>query len=440
MKLYPYQVEGAHFMADRVAAYLGDEMGLGKSAQAIAACDLVRAKSVLALCPAVALTNWMREFRRFQTTHRRVVGISSGSDARATEGVTICSYDLAARQEVHAILMQLRPDVLILDEAHYLKGRKTHRTQAVFGPECDRMGGLAEGAKRVFALSGTPAPNNPAELWPLMRALFPKSITRDGNIMDYWTFLRRFCIWREGMHGTRITGGRNLAELRARLAPHLLRRRKTEVLKDLPPIRFETVTLHPQGPLLDLWQAEDGPEGDELKKLLEQDDADLAEAAVHVAKLRRLTGLAKVASVVELLQDELAGGLNKIVVFAHHREVIQKLADGLSSFGVVVLQGSTPPTQRQAAIDGFQNDPAIRVFVGQLTAAGTAITLTAASNVLFAESSWTPSDNAQAAMRVHRIGQRSGVLVRFATLSGSLDEAITETVRRKTAVLAQIFD
>ena len=180
--------------------------------------------------------------------------------------------------------------------------------------------------------------------------------------------------------------------------------------------------------------------GDEIKKLLEQDDADLAEAAVHVAKLRRLTGLAKVASVVELLQDELAGGLNKIVVFAHHREVIQKLADGLSSFGVVVLQGSTPPTQRQAAIDGFQNDNSIRVFVGQLTAAGTAITLTAASNVLFAESSWTPSDNAQAAMRVHRIGQRSGVLVRFATLSGSLDEAITETVRRKTAVLAQIFD
>ena len=261
MKLYPYQVVGSQFLAARYAAYLADEMGLGKTPTTVAACDLLGAQSILVICPSVARPHWEREFRRFQTIRRRVVGISSGSDVRATDGVSIISFDLAARPDVHAVLMQLRPDVLILDEAHYLKTRQSLRTQAIFGPKCDRVGGLAENAQRVFALSGTPAPNNAAELWPLMRALFPKSINRDGKVMDYLTFMHRFCTWRESIHGTRITGGRNLAELRARLTPHLLRRRKAEVLTDLPPIRFETIALAPHGPLLELRHAEDGPEG-----------------------------------------------------------------------------------------------------------------------------------------------------------------------------------
>jgi SWI/SNF-related matrix-associated actin-dependent regulator 1 of chromatin subfamily A len=163
--------------------------------------------------------------------------------------------------------------------------------------------------------------------------------------------------------------------------------------------------------------------------------------SVALARLRRLTGIAKASTTVELLQDELAtGALDKVVVFAHHREVLRTLAAGLARFGVVTVDGDTSPARRQAAIDRFQTDSATRVFLGQITAASTAITLTAACHVVFAEASWVPADNLQAAKRVHRIGQTRPVLVRFISLAGSLDEAITEVLRRKTRLLAQIMD
>ena len=187
---------------------------------------------------------------------------------------------------------------------------------------------------------------------------------------------------------------------------------------------------------------EDGPEGEAILAVLRDanGEKDLAKLVVHVAELRRITGLAKVQPVIEQLKDELAGGLKKIVLFAHHKDVITGLLDGLKDYNPVALFGGVSPSARQTAIDSFQNNPEIRIFIGQLAAAGTAITLTAASDVLFIESSWVPAENAQAAMRVHRIGQKDSVLIRFATLAGSLDEWITETVRRKTAVLSELFD
>ncbi len=96
---------------------------------------------------------------------------------------------------------------------------------------------------------------------------------------------------------------------------------------------------------------------------------------MHVAELRRLTGLAKVRPVLTQLSDEMDAGLDKAVLFAHHREVIQGLEEGLHDFGAVSIHGGTPTRKRQHAIDGFQNDPKVRVFIGQLSAAGTAITL-----------------------------------------------------------------
>lgn len=439
--LYQYQREGATFLAGRQAGLLCDEMGLGKTPQAIVACDLVNAKSILVLCPAVARGNWKREFERFQTLDRQIHVIASATDAQKpiVDGVVICSYDLAAKAVVRDQLLTRFNDVLVLDEVHYLKGRKTARTKSVFGPECGGIGGLAGVSARVFALTGTPAPNNPAELWPIMRALFPEAITRGGKTMSYWSFVRRYCEVQETPFGVKIVGGKNLAELKAALSTVAIRRLKKDVLPDLPPIRFETVTLTSTKSMAALIKLEEGKEGAAVKKAL-QDGADLKNVAVASAKLRRLTGILKSELVVDLLKNDLENGMDKVVVFAYHQDVIQRLAEGLEDFGVVRLYGGTYPDSRSKVIDKFQNDPTTRVFVGQITAAGTAITLTAASNVLFAESSWTPADNAQAAMRVHRIGQNNSVLIRFATLSGSLDEAITETVKRKTEVLAQLFD
>ena len=439
--LFPYQQQGAAFLSQHENGFLADEMGLGKSAQAISACDFVGANRVLVLCPASARINWAREFEKFQQTDRQIQVILSKADRVNTTGVTICSYDLTIRSEVQSKLFAGKFDVIILDEAHFLKNRKARRTQAVLGHNCSRIAGLIENAKQVYALSGTPAPNHPDELWPVTHALFPKALMYKEKVLDYWSFLKRFCRYNQGPFGIKITGGRNIPELRERLRPYLLRRKKSQVLLELPELRMTSITLEPKKLLQELKDIEAGPQGDRIREVLENadDQGGLAKAAFHVAQLRRLTGLSKVQPVIDLIKDELSGGLDKIVLFAYHREVIDQLLIGLHDSGAVALHGGITAKQRQHVIDCFQQDHHTHVFIGQITAAGTAINLTAASDLLFVEPSWVPAENLQAAMRVHRIGQKRGVLIRFVLLSGSLDERITDTLRRKTAVLNELF-
>lgn len=415
--LFPYQQIGAAFLAARGRALLADEMGLGKSAQAIAATQSAcGAPDVAVVCPASVRQNWYREFERFW-------------DGLVSYDLTVESYDKVAR----GALADRRFDVLILDEAHYLKTRTAKRTKAILGEKCDGVGGLVERAGHVFCLTGTPTPNNPSELWPLLRAVMPDAIT-DDKPMSWSRFIHRYCRLRDNGFALEIVGGRNLSELRERMAPFVLRRRKSEVLAELPPLRLEPLHLDADLVLppevltvvrdVDTELDVNGIEG-------------LASLIPHVATLRRLTGMAKAPKVAEWVCDWLDGCDGKIVVFVHHREVID-LLQGVFGANCVVVAGDTPVAKRQAAVDAFQcGSP--RVFVGQLQAAGTGITLTAASDVVFAESSWVPAENEQAAMRVHRIGQRNACLVRFATLPGSIDERIQRAVMRKMADIKQLF-
>lgn len=440
--LYPYQHQGAAFLSQKENGYLGDDMGLGKCAQAISACDFAGAKRILVIGPASARTNWLREFQKFQTIDRPLQVIFSATDSINSTGVSICSYDLIVRKEVQAELFSSNYDVIILDEVHFLKNRKARRTQAVLGQCCSRIGGLIENAKQVYALSGTPAPNGPDELWTVIHALFPKALIHNGKVLDYWSFLRRFCRYYQGPYGIKITGGRNISELRARLRPYLLRRTKSQVLRELPELRISSITLDPKTLIKELSDIEASMQGDRIREVLENaDEKDgLAKIAYHVAQLRRLTGLSKVQPVVDLVKNELKSGLEKVVLFAYHRDVIDQLMLELHEAGVVALHGGVSPKQRQHSIDSFQQDRNTRIFIGQITAAGTAINLTAASNLIFVEPSWVPAENLQAAMRVHRIGQKRGVLIRFVLLANSLDERITDTLRRKTAVLNELFN
>jgi SWI/SNF-related matrix-associated actin-dependent regulator 1 of chromatin subfamily A len=410
MNLYPYQQTGAEFLAARKAALLADEMGLGKSAQAIAACDELMARDVVVVCPASVRENWRREFKKFSWT-----GIEP----------SVLSYDTA--RILGGGSPHLPCDVLILDEAHYLKSTDAKRTQAILGES-----GLIHQAEIVFLLTGTPMPNNPSELWPALHALFPEAImSTSGKPYSFWQFAKKYCVVKNNGFGMQIVRGKNLDQLKEKMAPFMLRRLKEEVMPDLPDIRWSElfveagVAFHePTSELALVRQALQNEGVDGLRKI-----------AHHVATLRRLTGLAKVAPVIEWVKDWLDAGGGKIVLFAHHREVLHELAHKIE--GGVLLTGST--TDRQSMVDRFQNDPDCRVFIGQIQAAGTGITLTAASDVLFVESSWVPAENQQAAMRIHRIGQRNACLVRVATLAGSIDEDIAKACVRKMNDIRQLF-
>jgi len=167
---------------------------------------------------------------------------------------------------------------------------------------------------------------------------------------------------------------------------------------------------------------------------------ELHAAELHLSRVRRLTGLLKAPLVADYATTVLEGGEPKVIIFAHHLEVIEKLKNALLDYHPVVLTGATGPVQRQQAIDDFQAKPEAQVFIGQITAAGTAITLTAAKHVLFAEADWVPANNWQAMSRAHRIGQQDGVLVEFLSIPDSIDERIGDALARKARDFAAIFD
>jgi SWI/SNF-related matrix-associated actin-dependent regulator of chromatin subfamily A-like protein 1 len=424
-QLFPYQQEGVDFLAGRTAALLADDPGLGKSIQAIRAADKARVLTVLVVCPAGVVENWKREIAKFRT-----------GDWTAY----VTSYDRAAGKD-HARLLAQEWDVLVLDEAHYLKNLSTKRSKKIYG-DLAEVGpdALAGRATHVWALTGTPMPNDASELFPHLRALAPETITseRTGLVWTYFQFIHAYCAMRNTGFGERIVGSRNEEKLHAKLQGFMLRRRKADVLKDLPPLRFGEVYLEGDTTGLDL------PDVDVVRRALaEEGVAGLRRCAANgsISTLRRLTGLAKAMPAADWIETwlESTPAERKIVVFFHHYAVGEALYDRLHRQAVRV-HGGLKSNERQASIDRLQNDPSVRVFLGQITAAGTGITLTAASDLLFVESSFVPAEMEQAAMRIHRIGQTEPCLVRFAMLSGSIDEDIQRALLRKTASIGKVVD
>jgi SWI/SNF-related matrix-associated actin-dependent regulator 1 of chromatin subfamily A len=279
-------------------------------------------------------------------------------------------------------------------------------------------------------------PNNCTELWPMLRVLWPERCS-----MSLDAFRSYFCDLEWSIHNNdwKVVGNKKekLPELRAMLAGTFLRRLKDQL--KLPPIRFETMVLPGAGADTDaLLDSLD----EELRKLIDRRPPDeaLAVLAQHkgLSAFRRLCGLAKVAATAELLELDFENGMEKVVVFAHHLDVLHRLRARLQAFEPVMFTGSVSADNRQRNVQRFQTDPDCRVALCQIQAGGVGITLTAASEVVFVEQSWTPADNAQAADRCHRIGQSQPVRVRFLSLAGTVDELVAETLARKSRMIAEI--
>jgi len=440
-KPFPHQVEGAVFLASSLPVskaepssdfkLLLDDMGLGKTATTILAADQCPVQKILVICPAVARINWSRELQMWQTIKRSILVIESAKDipqSRAPD-VVIISQNALTSKPILKWLHTQSFELLTIDEAQGFKSMAAKRTKNLYGVQ-----GLARKIKKVWLLSGTICPNNISELHSHFYAMAPEALMHNGMPMSYPAFIDRFTRYTMGDYGPRFWGSKHTDELKARIRPYILRRRLTDVRHELPSITWNMVSVGRQNKII----------RDVEKEIQATFGADVVESILgtgggHITKLRRLLGEAKAPVVVELLKGELEDGLlDKVVVFAWHKDVIKTIAEGLKTFGVRTILGPTPSSQRQSAIDSFQNDPYTRVFVGQLQACSTAITLTSAHQICFAEQSWSPADNAQAAKRCHRIGQENPVMVRMISLAGSIDEAVNQVLRRKTKALSEL--
>jgi len=430
--LYEHQKSGVQWLANRNRAMLLDEQGLGKTITAItAAASLDCSGPILVLCPSVVLWNWQREWKTWDN-RSCVQIIATGKDQiDTTADVVITTHSLLLTPALRKQIVLTAWELVILDEAHMFRTPTAKRTKAFYFAGHS----VVASSNRVWCLTGTPMPNNVSELWTHIRGLAPERLVEKDGALDFFRFRRRFCVLKETRWGVKIIGNRNVSELKRRMEGLTLRRMKKDVL-DLPDIRFKQIMLRPSVLPAKLLKLSDA--------VTTSMNATQGLAAIknseEFARWRRMSGIAKVEPAADLLTMELEDrAIEKIVVFAHHKDVIEGLHDRLSLFGAVVISGSTTTRNRDAAVHAFQNDPCCRVIICNIVAGGTGVTLTAASEVAFVELSPVPGENAQAADRCHRIGQSDKVRVRFVALAGTVDENITEILKNKTRMIREVL-
>lgn len=450
-KLFDYQEKGVEFLVNRKYALLADRMGLGKTLQTIAALDSLGLKHVLVVCPAIARTNWKNEIEKFQKINRDVVIAYELRDLfRNKNGTTIVSYDFVTKyfESFYGF------EAIILDESHYLKTMHAKRTKAVFGKK-----GLVHGAERVWCLSGTPAPNHAAELWPML-------VVFGRTRLKFREFVKKFCNYFPiNTYSLRITGSKKSAipELKKLLEPVMLRRKLEDVSLELPPLVFKTFyveqesfdrrmsmtffkyTLHPEMEKLLAKELKDQTEKiHNVIASVEEKEVDmrmLTPIMNSISTYRKFLGLSKVKGVAEKVSEELKNkDYEKVVIFCIHRDVVAALQVALKDHNPLVIHGSVSHQNRIERIEKFKKLKKHKILIANIVCAGTAINLSFCNQIIFIEQDWVPGNNAQAAMRCHRIGQERPVFVRFAATDDEVDKRIVSVLRRKTEELSKIFD
>lgn len=406
-----YQKAGIHFSKDK-NTLIADEMGLGKTIQAIGVLNLhPEYENILVICPASLRLNWKREIEKW-TVNDYTIGVVNRDDYPENTDILIINYDVV--QKHREKLMEREWDLLIIDEAHYLKNPKAARTQAILG-KGKKIPGI--NAKHRIFLTGTPILNRPVELFPIISSLDPERWN------SFFSYAKRYCAAAGNGWGWDFSGASNLEELQDRLrSTIMIRRLKMDVLTELPSKRRQVIELPADARIKKLlkqettvWDSkreviENLRVALELSKVSDNVEdyrnamANLREGIeahfTEMAKLRQEIAILKVPYVVEHVKN----ATGKVVIFAHHKEVVKELKKELGD-EAVVLVGDTKIEDRQAAVDAFQNDPKILYFIGSIKAAGVGITLTAASHVVFAELDWVPGNISQAEDRCVLEGQ-----------------------------------
>lgn len=435
----PFQRAGIAYALAHTHTLIADEMGLGKTVQAIGVMNAnVDIRSVLVVCPASLKGNWRAELDAW-------FGDGSGFNWRKTKAGHIGHGHLSRSVTVEVVnydmLKHVEPfpyDLAVFDEFQYCKNGKAKRTQLAIA--------LAHAAKKVIGLTGTPINNRPKELYSQLLALksdLAWADTPKGCDKKEVNFLFRYCgpqkVWTGRKYVTSFDGATNLDELQERLRSDLMvRRLKADVLTELPAKVRQVI------PLDVVTGCEDYDIGEITDENYEAVIAGLRKsnkvAFEDISAERHTQAIAKIPQAVEFIREALdADPAKKIIVFAHHHDVLDGLAEGLSEYGIARIDGRTDTATRQAVVQSFQEGPA-RVFVGSLTAASTGLTLTASSHVVFVELDWQPGTMAQAEDRAHRIGQRESVLVQWLVVNGSLDSKIAKILVKKTGVISAALD
>lgn len=455
LEYLPFQKAGIIFASKRKHVLIADQMGLGKTIQAIGVLNMVpEIQRALVVCPASLKLNWYRELNKWLVRKRNVAVADSSWFPPAD--IVVMNYDIMHRHEERLRCEQW--DYLICDEAHYMKNPKARRTMMVLGGKDKQSGREIDpiSARWKVYLTGTPICNRPMELFGLIHSLDSQAWN------SRWKYLQRYCGMVKTRFGYDMSGASNLEELQDRLrSTIMIRRLKKDVLTELPPKRRQVIefavgkadveSVRREVAAFEKWKEvlAELRVAVELSKASErQEDYDdavqrlrqgVSASFAEISKLRHETAVAKIPHVIAHLHDAIDESDEKVILFAHHLDVIQKIADEFGKM-CVTLTGQSLMEDRQRAVDRFQKDASCKLFVGGIMAAGVGLTLTAASHVVFAELDWVPGNVSQAEDRAHRIGQKNSVLVQHLVLEGSLDAKMARTLIHKQEIIDRALD
>jgi SWI/SNF-related matrix-associated actin-dependent regulator 1 of chromatin subfamily A len=419
-----HQKEAIQKLVENKKFILADDMGLGKTTSTIIAALETGAKKILIICPATLKINWKREIENYSD---RPVYIAEGKKFDTNHDFVIINYDIIknfhdTKKKDESQILGAGFDLVVVDEAHYIKNAQAQRTKLI--------NDLVKKVDRLWLLTGTPMTSRPIDYYNLLSLV-------DSPVAKNWmAYVIRYCSGYQFRVGARkvwnVMGSSNLEELRDRTSATILRRLKEDVL-DLPdkiitPVYLRLKSKEYEEVMGDYYNwYEKNPE--ESKSLTVQ--------FTKLTKVRQIIANEKINQTIELAENIVEQG-KKVIIFCNFTDSLNKITEHFGK-SAVKLDGSMTKTERQFAVDQFQENEKISVFVGNIKAAGVGITLTSAEAVIMNDLSFLPSDHSQAEDRAYRYGQKNNVLVYYPIFENTIEGVIYDILAQKKNVIATVM-
>ena len=403
---------------------LADDMGLGKTTSTIIAALETDIKKILIICPASLKINWEREIKNYTD---RTVYICEGKNFSTEHDFVIVNYDIIKnfydlKDKENSPITKGNFDLVIIDEAHYISNPQAQRTKLI--------NSFVKDVEYLWLLTGTPMTSRPINYYNLLNLI-------ESPVAQNWmAYVIRYCQGYQFKAGNRkvwnVNGASNLEELRDRTSRQVLRRLKEDVL-DLPEKIITPIYLRLKSrkyeELMGEYYEWYNKNPDESRSLTVQFN--------KLMKVRQVIAEEKILNTIEVVENILELG-KKVIIFTNFTDTLHKIH---SHFGkkAVYLDGTCSKVQRQYAVDQFQDNDKIKVFVGNLQAAGVGITLTAGEAVIFNDLSFVPAHHQQAEDRAYRYGQKNCVSVYYPLFDNTIEGVIYDMLINKKNVIDTVM-
>ena len=419
-----HQKEAIQKLLENKKFILADDMGLGKTTSTIIGALESGSKKILIICPATLKINWKREIENYSD---RSIFIAESKNFSTEHDFVIANYDIIKnfhdpKNKEESLILNSKFDLVIVDEAHYIKNATAQRTKLI--------NDLVKNTERLWLLTGTPMTSRPMDYFNLLSLV-------DSPVAKNWmAYAIRYCAGYQFKVGNRkvwnITGASNLEELRERTSGTILRRLKENVL-DLPEKIITPVYLKLKSKA---YEDVMGEYYDWYDKNPEESKS-LTVQFSKLTKVRQIIADEKIQQTIEIAENIIEQG-KKVIIFCNFTDSLNKIVEHFGKT-VVKLDGSMAQHERQYSVDQFQENEKIKVFVGNIKAAGTGITLTAGEAAIFNDLSFLPSDHAQAEDRSYRYGQKNNVLVYYPIFENTIEGIIYDILNNKKQVIATVM-